>query len=205
MTPEEAAQLDTGLRIVLAALQDNEAELGRLLDAHTTEELFPKLADAFIYVALTAVDTVAHGRKIPFIQALPMLFQCSAMAMFLGRTSCSRAVAVDCSSTLGESVVRSPTTWPSSPQRSSLGQKRGNEPSPLLGLSASIRTGRKDGLTSSVQPACRSRSNAPAFRTGSQRVHSQPTTYLPRSEETRDGTEIRFISHPHVESPTDYL
>lgn len=70
MTPEQARSLRHGLLIVAAYLRGNEAEVARILAPFATDDNLSAVADAFIYVGLTAVDTAAHSSRRPFHQVL---------------------------------------------------------------------------------------------------------------------------------------
>ena len=70
MTPEEADLLHAGLLVASAHLRDDSAEEERLLQRFLGKDKLPRLADAFVYVALLATEVRATGMNIPFQQAL---------------------------------------------------------------------------------------------------------------------------------------
>jgi hypothetical protein len=70
MTPEEGRLAQQGVAIVAAHLGGDDPGRDKLIEAFVAERGFPKMAEAFSYAAIVAVDIAANGKGITFQAAL---------------------------------------------------------------------------------------------------------------------------------------
>jgi hypothetical protein len=84
MTPDEADLLHDGLLISAAHLRNDGVEEERLLKRFLSDDKFPRLADAFIYVALLAADLYGTSMSIPFQQVLQSITPRSDVILLAG-------------------------------------------------------------------------------------------------------------------------
>ena len=70
MKPEQGRLAQQGVAIVAAQLAGDHAERDQLIEVFVAELGFPKLAEAFSYAAVVAVELAANGQGISFQAAL---------------------------------------------------------------------------------------------------------------------------------------
>ncbi|WP_157996119.1 hypothetical protein [Thermomonospora amylolytica] len=82
MTPEEAECLEKGLRISLAELRGQQSKKEQLLEPFLSDNEMPRLVEAFVYVALTAVEGISRAKGIPFQEALRSVEELTGVSLF---------------------------------------------------------------------------------------------------------------------------
>ncbi|HEY2174880.1 MAG TPA: hypothetical protein VGH85_13815 [Mycobacteriales bacterium] len=70
MKPEQGRLAQQGVAIVAAQLRGDHVERDQLIEVFVGELGFPKLAEAFSYAAVVAVELAANGQGISFQAAL---------------------------------------------------------------------------------------------------------------------------------------
>ncbi len=73
MTPEQGRLAQQGVAIVAAQIRGDDPGRDKLIEQFVGERGFPKLAEAFTYAAIVAVDIAADGKGISFQAALDMV------------------------------------------------------------------------------------------------------------------------------------
>ena len=84
MTAEEAELLHDGLLVASAHLRGDSAEEERVLQPFLRDDRFPRLVEAFIYVALFATELRTTATSIPFQQALQSITPRTDLTLLAG-------------------------------------------------------------------------------------------------------------------------